>query len=275
MQQLCEELSVSRSGYYDWIKRQQRPGKRAVEDAALVHEIKRVYAENEEVYGSPRITRELNKAGIRCGRHRIARIMRCERVVGRAPRRFRVQTTDSNHAHPIAPNRLAAMPPPSRPNQVWVTDITYVQLANGRWAYVTAVMDLFSRVIVGWAIDTTIETSLVIRALTMALARRRPAPGLIVHSDRGVQYASAPFRDLLSQHGLVPSMSRRANCYDNAAMESFWSTFKMERLYRRPPLDRLELHRTAFEYIEAFYNTRRQHSSLGYLSPLDFESFRN
>jgi transposase InsO family protein len=275
VQQLCEELSVSRSGYYDWIKRQQQPGKRAAEDAALVQAIKRVHAENEEVYGSPRITRELNKSGIRCGRHRIARIMRSERVVGRAPRRFRVQTTDSNHPHPIAPNRLAALAPPSRRNQVWVTDITYVQLPNGRWAYVAAVMDLFSRVIVGWAIDTTVETSLVIRALTMALARRRPAPGLIVHSDRGVQYASAPFRDLLSQHGLIPSMSRRANCYDNAAMESFWSTFKMERLYRRPPLDRLELHRTAFEYIEAFYNSRRQHSSLGYVSPLDFESSSN
>jgi transposase InsO family protein len=275
VQQLCEELSVSRSGYYDWIKRQQQPGKRAAEDAALVQAIKRVHAENEEVYGSPRITRELNKSGIRCGRHRIARIMRSERVVGRAPRRFRVQTTDSNHPHPIAPNRLAALAPPSRPNQVWVTDITYVQLPNGRWAYVAAVMDLFSRVIVGWAIDTTVETSLVIRALTMALARRRPAPGLIVHSDRGVQYASAPFRDLLSQHGLIPSMSRRANCYDNAAMESFWSTFKMERLYRRPPLDRLELYRTAFEYIEAFYNSRRQHSSLGYVSPLDFESSSN
>lgn len=266
---------MSRSGYYDWIKRQQQPGKRAAEDAALVQAIKRVHAENEEVYGSPRITRELNKSGIRCGRHRIARIMRSERVVGRAPRRFRVQTTDSNHPHPIAPNRLAALAPPSRPNQVWVTDITYVQLPNGRWAYVAAVMDLFSRVIVGWAIDTTVETSLVIRALTMALARRRPAPGLIVHSDRGVQYASAPFRDLLSQHGLIPSMSRRANCYDNAAMESFWSTFKMERLYRRPPLDRLELYRTAFEYIEAFYNSRRQHSSLGYVSPLDFESSSN
>jgi transposase InsO family protein len=275
VQQLCEELGVSRSGYYDWRQRQQQPGKRATEDAALVQEIKRVHAENEEVYGSPRITRELKKAGFCCGRHRVARIMRCERVVGRAPRRFRVQTTDSNHSHPIAPNRLAAMDAPAGPNKVWVTDITYVPLPHGRWAYVAAVMDLFSRVIVGWAIDTTLETNLVIRALTMALARRRPAPGLIVHSDRGVQYASAPFRELLSKHGLIPSMSRRANCYDNAAMESFWSTFKMERLYRRPPVDSHELRRTAFQYIEAFYNTRRQHSSLGYLSPLDFESSRN
>lgn len=275
MQQLCHELGVSRSGYYDWVKRQRQPGKRAVADAVLVQEIKRVHVENDEVYGSPRITRELNQAGIQCGRHRVARIMRRERVIGRAPRRFRMQTTDSNHPHPIAPNRLAAMNAPCEPNQVWVTDITYVPLPNGRWAYVAAVMDLFSRVIVGWAIDTTLETSLVIRAMTMALVRRRPAPGLIVHSDRGVQYASGPFRQLLSEHGLIPSMSRRANCYDNAAMESFWSTFKMERLYRRPPADTRELHRSAFEYIDAFYNTRRQHSSLGYISPLDFESSSN
>lgn len=266
---------MSRSGFYDWLKRQRQPGRRAAEDAVLVQEIKRVHSENEEVYGSPRITRELRKAGIRCGRHRVARIMRCARVVGRAPRRFRVQTTDSNHPHPIAPNRLAAMEAPCAPNQVWVTDITYVPLPSGRWAYVAAVMDLFSRVIVGWATDMTIDTTLVTRALMMAIARRGPPPGLIVHSDRGVQYASGPFRALLSQHRLIPSMSRRANCYDNAAMESFWSTFKMERLYRRPPHDVHELHRTAFEYIEAFYNTRRQHSSLGYVSPLDFESSRN
>jgi putative transposase len=275
VQQLCQELSVSRSGYYDWIKRQQQPGKRATEDAALVQEIKRVHAENEHVYGSPRITKELNKAGIRCGRHRVARIMRCARVIGRAPRRFRAQTTDSNHPHPIAPNRLAGMAAPSGPNQVWVTDITYVQLPNGRWAYVAAVMDLFSRVIVGWAVDTTMETDLVVRALAIALSRRRPAPGLIVHSDRGVQYASATFRALLLKHGLIASMSRRANCYDNAAMESFWSSFKMERLYRRPPTDRHELQRIAFQYIDAFYNPHRLHSSLGYLSPLDFESSRN
>lgn len=275
MQQLCAELGVSRSGYYDWLRRHRQPGKRAAEDAELVQAIKRVHAENEEVYGSPRITKELNKAGIACGRHRVARIMRHHRVIGRAPRRFRVQTTNSNHPHLIAPNRLADMDAPSGPNQVWVTDITYVPLPNGRWAYVAAVMDLFSRVILGWAIDTTLETSLVIRAMTLALARRRPAPGLIVHSDRGVQYASGPFRELLSQHGLIPSMSRRGNCYDNAAMESFWSTFKMERLFRRPPADPRELHRSTFEYIEAFYNTRRQHSSLGYISPIDFESSRN
>lgn len=275
MQQLCEELNVSRSGYYDWLKRQQQPGKRATENAALRVEIRRVHADNDGVYGSPRVTRELNKMGTPCGRHRVARIMRCDRVVGRAPRRFRPQTTDSNHPHPIAPNRLAEMKSPVRRNQVWVTDITYVQLTSGRWVYLAAVMDLFSRRIVGWAIATTMETELVVRALSMAIGRRHPRPGLIVHSDRGVQYASQAFRDLLSHYGLIASMSRRANCYDNAAMESFWSTFKMERLYRRQPADSNELHRSAFEYIEGFYNTRRQHSSIGYLSPLDFESSRN
>jgi putative transposase len=275
VQQMCEELNVSRSGYYDWCRRQKKPGKRASEDAELRIQIRRVHAQNECVYGSPRITRELKKAGVACGRHRIARLMRSERVVGRAPRRFRVQTTNSDHPHPIAPNRLSAMEPPGRPDQVWVTDITYVALPSGRWVYLAAVMDLFSRRIVGWATAATLEAELAVRALRTAVTRRQPAPGLIVHSDRGVQYASEPFRQLLATHGLIASMSRRANCYDNAAMESFWSTFKMERLYRRPPADWRDAHRAAFEYIEGFYNTRRQHSSLGYLSPLDFESLSN
>ena len=275
MQQLCEELNVSRSGYYDWVKRCKQPRKRALEDAALRVQIRQVHTRNEGVYGSPRVTRELRSAGVKCGRHRVARLMRIDRVVGRMRRSFRVQTTDSRHSHPIAPNRLAQMGPPSRRDQVWVTDITYVQIANARWVYLAAVMDLFSRRIVGWATSPTLETHLVLQALRTAIARRRPGPGLIVHSDRGVQFASQPFRDLLTQHGLIASMSRRANCYDNAAMESFWSTFKLERLYRRPPIDLNDVHRAAFEYIDAFYNTRRQHSSIGYLSPLDFESVSN
>lgn len=275
MQRLCEELEVSRSGYYDWCRRSQRPGLRAVEDAALRKQIKQVHAQNEGVYGSPRVTRELKAAGIRCGRHRVARLMRAEQVVGRAPRRFRVQTTDSNHPHPIAPNRLRQMAPPSRRDQVWVTDITYVQAAHGRWLYLAAVMDLYSRRILGWAISSSLETQLVIRAVRAALARRRPPPGLILHSDRGVQFASGEFRQLLATHGLIASMSRRANCYDNAAMEAFWSTLKLECLYRQPPVAPAELHQVLFRYIDAFYNTRRRHSSIGYYSPLDFESLSN
>jgi putative transposase len=269
---MCAELNVSRSGYYDWCRRQAQPGKRASEDARLRLDIRRVHEANEGVYGSPRITLELHKERIPCGRHRVARLMRSERLAGRVRRRFRVQTTDSNHAHPIAPNLLAGRDRPSAPNQVWVTDITCVALPTGRWVYLAAVMDLFSRCIVGWSSGLTLEADLAIRALAMAIDRRHPKPGLIVHSDRGVQYASQAFRDVLTQHGLIPSMSRRANCYDNAAMESFWSTLKMERISRTKLTDPQSVHRAAFEYIEGFYNPRRRHSSIGYLSPLDFEA---
>jgi putative transposase len=268
---LCKELNVARSGYYEWCRRAAKPGKRASEDAELRVHIQRVHRENDGVYGSPRITRELQSEGRTCGRHRIARLMRAEGVFGRQRRRFRVRTTDSNHPHPIAPNRLAELGQPTKANQVWVSDITYVETASG-WLYLAAVMDLFSRCIVGWATARTLETDVVLAALNRAIAWRRPAAGLVVHSDRGVQYASSVYRQLLAQHGLIASMSRKANCYDNAAMEAFWSTLKLERLYRRRFADHTEARSTLFQYIESFYNTRRRHSSLGYHSPLDFES---
>lgn len=274
MEQLCQELAVSRSGYYDWCRRQVQPGKRAEADAQLRVQIRRVHEENESAYGSPRITHELQAEGVACGRHRVARLMRAERVVGRQRRRFRVRTTDSNHSHPIAPNRLVDATPPTRANQVWVSDITYVETATG-WLYLAAVMDLFSRRIVGWATARTLESSLVLAALQQAIVRRGPARGLIVHSDRGVQYASSAHRQLLAQHGFIASMSRKANCYDNAAMESFWSSLKLERLYRDPIVHHRDAHTTLFRYIESFYNSRRRHSSLGYRSPLDFESIHN
>lgn len=226
---------------------------------------------HEGVYGSPRIARELRQAGLSCGRHRVARLMRLEGVCGRPRRRYRVRTTDSNHPHPIAPNRLAALGRPTKANQAWVSDITYVETRSG-WVYLAAIMDLFSRRIVGWATARTLEANVVLAALQQAVARRRPAAGLVVHSDRGVQYASSAYRTLLAQHGLVASMSRKANCYDNAAMESFWSTLKLERLFRCRFADHAEAHRTIFQFIDGFYNTRRLHSSLGYHTPLAFES---
>jgi transposase InsO family protein len=274
VKQLCTELLVSRSGYYDWCTRQTEPGKRAMENTQLRAHIRQVHEEYEQVYGSPRIALTLQKQGVRCGRHRVARLMRYEGLRGRPPRRFRVRTTDSNHAHPIAPNRLQAMGQPTRTDQVWVSDITYVETAAG-WLYLAAVMDLFSRRIIGWATARTLETSLVLQALQQALATRRPNPGLIVHSDRGVQYASTAYRHLLAQHRLLGSMSRKANCYDNAVMEAFWSTLKLERLYRLSLANQHEAHRTLFQYIEGFYNSRRLHSSLAYRTPLDFESLSN
>jgi putative transposase len=274
VEQLCHELEVSRSGYYDWCRRQRQPGRRAREEAQLRVEIRRVHRENEGVYGSPRITRELRQQGLACGRHRVARLMRADGVFGRQKRRFRVRTTDSNHSHPIAPNRLAELGRPTKANQVWVSDITYVETACG-WVYLAAVMDLFSRCIVGWATARTLETNVVLQALHQAITRRRPGPGLVVHSDRGVQYASSAYRQLLAQHGLVASMSRKANCYDNAAMEAFWSTLKLERLFRCRLANQAEAHRTLFHYIESFYNSRRRHSALDYRSPIDFESVTN
>lgn len=274
MKQLCAELVVSRSGYYDWSARQTVPGQRAAQNTQLRAHIRQVYAENEQVYGSPRIALTLQKQGVRCGRHRVARLMRHEGLQGRAPRRFRVRTTDSNHAHPIAPNRLQAMGRPTRTDQVWVSDITYVETGAG-WLYLAAVMDLFSRRVIGWATARTLETSLVLQALQQAIEQRRPKPGLIVHSDRGVQYASTAYRQVLEQHRLLASMSRKANCYDNAAMEAFWSTLKLERLYRLRLANQHEAHRTIFQYVEGFYNSRRLHSSLGYTTPLDFESLSN
>ena len=197
--------------------------------------------------------------------------MREAQLQGRTRRRFRVRTTDSNHAEPIAPNRLAQAPAPTQPNQAWVTDITYIETDEG-WLYLAGVLDLFSRRLIGWAMDSSLATALPLAALLMALRQRRPAPGLLHHSDRGVQYASADYRACLAEHGVTASMSRTGNCYDNATMEAFWSTLKLELVYRRHFATRHEAANAIFAYIEGFYNRRRLHSSLGYLSPLDFES---
>ena len=268
---MCTELNVSRSGYYQWRLRQRWPSPRACADLNLRVQIEAVHRQNEAVYGSPRITRALVAQGVPCGRRRVARLMRLAGVVGRSSRRFRVRTTDSRHAHPIAPHRLLGVAPPTRCDQVWVTDITCVRTLQG-WSYLAGVMDLYSRRIVGWALASSIGTPLVLAALQAALVHRAPAPGLIVHSDRGVQFASDAFRQLLRDHHLVPSMSRRANCYDNAAMESFWSTLKLECLFRHRFDSATSAHHTIFRYVESFYNSRRLHSALDYKSPLDFES---
>ena len=271
MKRVCSELHVSRSGYYQWRQRQRCPSARVTADVQLGVQIAAVHRENEAVYGSPRITRALVACGVQCGRRRVARLMRLARIVGRPKRHYHPATTDSRHAGPIAPHRLLGVPAPTRCDQVWVTDITYVRTLRG-WSYLAGVMDLYSRRIVGWALGVALDTSLVRAALQVALRQRVPAPGLIVHSDRGVQFASTEYRQLLHDHGLLPSMSRRANCYDNAAMESFWSTLKMECLYRHRFGTAKDARQAIFRFVEGFYNSRRLHSSLHYSSPLDFES---
>ena len=268
---LCEAFAVSRSGYYDWAERQQTPGPRAAEDAHLRERIKFLHEQSWESYGSPRIQKDLRDEGLRHGRNRIARLMRETGLSGRQARRYRPVTTDSNHEQPIAPNRLAEAPAPTAPNQQWVADITFIQTAEG-WLYLAAVMDLYSRRIVGWAMSERIDTALVLLAYRMATFQRHSPQAVLFHSDRGVQYASAEFRAALGQCGALASMSRRACCYDNAAMESFWSTLKLELVYRREFATRAEARHAIFDYIEAFYNLRRRHSSLGYLSPADFEN---
>jgi len=271
---LCQELQVSPSGYYDWQSRRICPGPRAVQDQGLVREIQSIHARSRQTYGAPRIQRELREQGRPHGRNRIARLMKQKNLRGRQKGRYRVQTTDSNHDQPIAPNRLALTPNATKPNQIWVADITYIQTKEG-WLYLAAILDLYSRRIVGWAMSERIDTELVLKALAMALLHRSPPPNLLFHSDRGVQYASADYRHALSQAGLIASMSRKGNCYDNAAIESFWSTLKLELIYRRSFDTRVHAQSEIFDYIETFYNRQRSHSALDYRSPVDFELQNN
>jgi transposase InsO family protein len=271
---MCQAFEVSPSGYYDWRHRQSAPGRRAQEDQKLKGQVLQIHLKSRKTYGSPRICASLRESGQRHGRNRISRLMRQENIFGRQKRRFRVQTTDSNHAEPVAPNRLAQVPTPQRPNQVWVADITYVKTKQD-WVYVAAILDLYSRRIVGWAVSSQINTALVLAALQMALCHRQPPEGLIFHSDRGVQYASLEYRQALAVAKLIASMSRRANCYDNAAMESFWSTLKLELIYRRDFADQDQVRQAVFDYIEVFYNRQRLHSALGYKTPAQFECANN
>lgn len=271
---LCENLDVSPSGYYGWQKRRAVPGPRAQENETLTRQIQEIHQRSRQTYGSPRIVLELRKSGKRHGRNRIARLMHQEGLCGRQKGRFHVRTTDSNHDHPIAPNRLAQAPAPTAPNQIWVADITYIQTREG-WLYLAAILDLYSRKIVGWAMSERIDTSLVLKALAMALLHRAEPGEFLFHSDRGVQYAATDYRTALAQAGLVASMSRKGNCYDNAFMESFWSTLKLELIYRHQFNTRREARFLIFDYIETFYNRQRIHTALGCFSPVDFELQNN
>jgi putative transposase len=267
---LCEALLVSRSGYYAWQKRQQQPTARAREDTYLRARIREEFARSRQTYGSPRLAHALGCPG---RRNRIARLMRQERLFARQRSKYRVATTDSRHGGPIAPNRVRALPIQEK-DQVWVTDATGVLTGQG-WLYLVAVLDVYSRRVVGWAMSQSLDAPLVMAALRMALSRRHLTQPLIVHSDRGSQFASAAYRQLLAQHGLVASMCRTGNCYDNAFIESFWSSLKYELVYHRRFASFAEARTAIFDYIETFYNRQRLHSSLAYQSPLSFESKLN
>jgi putative transposase len=272
---LCQAFGVSTSGYYDWQKRQAQPGPRRQEDQRLKEQICQIHKESRQTYGVPRIQAVLRACGQRHGRNRLQRLMREQQICGRQRKRFRIRTTDSRHDQPIAPNRLACLPRTTRPNQIWVADITYISTAEG-WLYLAAVMDLHSRRIVGWALSERIDTALVMAAWNMALCHRQPPAGLIFHSDRGVQYASLEYRSALKVAEAIASMSRKGNCYDNAAMEAFWSTIKLELVYRQNAFNtREQARQSLFEYIEVFYNRQRLHSALSYQSPAGFEHAYN
>ncbi len=265
---MCGALDVSPAGYYAWRSRSE--SLRSAANRELVDDIRKVHRDTRGRYGSPRIHVELKAQGRGASRGRIERLMRHHGIRAIMARPRRMRTTDSRHDHPIAPNLLNRNFSAAAPNRIWLTDITYVETDQG-WLYLAAVMDLYSRRIVGWAIDDHLRTELPLAALNMAISTRRPGANLIHHSDRGVQYASTDYRAALRSAGIKASMSRRADCYDNAPMESFFHTLKTERVHHRVYATRAEARRDLFGYIEGFYNPRRLHSALGYISPADME----
>jgi transposase InsO family protein len=265
---MCEVLGVSPAGYYAWRSRPE--SRRSAANRALVDDIKRVHRDTRGRYGSPRIHVELKAQGRGASRGRIERLMRRHGIRAIMARPRRVRTTDSRHDLPIAPNLLDRSFSATAPNQVWLADITYIETDQG-WLYLAAVMDLYSRRIVGWAMADHLRASLPLAALRMAISAQRPGVGLIHHSDRGVQYASADYRKLMQSAGLRASMSRKGDCYDNAPMESFFHTLKTELVHHRHYATRIEATRDIFAYIEGFYNRTRRHSAIGYISPIEME----
>lgn len=267
LRRMCRVLGVSRAGYFAW--RRRPTSRHGDEDRALTTRIQQIHQQSRQTYGSPRVHRELQAQGTAVSRKRVERLMRASGIQVKPKARF-VTTTDSNHTLPVAPNLLQQDFTAVAADHRWVTDITYVLTGEG-WLYVAAIIDLFSRRVVGWAMRAQMDRTLVLAALEMAVKQRRPAPGLLHHSDRGSQYASQDYRTALADHGMRASMSRRACCYDNAAMESFWHTLKVELIHRQRFQTRDEATHAIFEYIEVFYNRLRRHSSIGYVSPEEFE----
>ena len=265
---LCRLLGVTRQGYYAYANRP--PSERLKRERALQQRVQQVHIESRGTYGSPRVLATLKQRGEPASKRRVERALRSLGLRGRAPRRWR-STTRANPLHPVVGNVLDRDFTASRPNERWVTDITYIWTDEG-WCYLAAILDLFSRTVVGWSLDSTLSTSLPLAALDMAVRRRRPSNGLLHHSDRGCQYTSTEYRDVLAELGVTVSMSRKGNCWDNAVAESFFATLKTELIYGRTWTTRVELRAAVFEYIEVFYNRRRLHSAVAYRTPAQVES---
>jgi putative transposase len=263
---MCRVLQVSRSGLYAW-RHRPRASAGVHANRALLARIRCVHAASRETYGSPRVHMQLRREGVDAGRNRIARLMREDGLRGRIRRKFRT-TTDSSHSHPVAPNTLNRQFEVEAPDRVWAGDITYIHTATG-WAYLAVILDLHSRMVVGWSMATHMRTELIEAALRNALGTRRPSKGLLHHSDRGCQYASGAYRELLAQQGIAVSMSRRGECYDNAVVESFFGTLKQELVHHVRWNDLAQARAAIHDYIEVFYNRQRLHSTLGYRTPAE------
>jgi len=267
VKKMCEALQVSRSGYYNWRGRPE--SNRSRDNRILLSHIRVVHRQSRENYGSPRVTVELKESGLNCGENRVARLMRHNGISAKRRRQFRV-TTNSKHNYPVAPNLLNRQFDVSTPNAVWVSDITYIWTTEG-WLYLAGVVDLHSRMVVGWSMNHRITEQLTLDALNHAIICRQPSQGLLHHSDRGSQYASDNYQKLLRTNRITCSMSRKGDCWDNAVMESFFATLKTELIYRERFFTREDAKSKIFDYIEMFYNRKRRHSSLGYKSPVEFE----
>ncbi len=264
---LCRVMQVSRSGFYAWQRRPASP--RTKQTRRLDADIKALFSASKKRSGSPKITRALVDQGWRVSKNRVAQRMRYLGLRSIVRRRFKV-TTDSKHQYPVAPNRLQRNFTTQHPNQVWVSDLTYLRVGRS-WLYLVVFIDLYSRRVVGWSLSSSLDHTVALTALQRAVARRQPPPGLIIHSDRGVQYACSNFASWVSRHGFVQSMSRKGDCWDNAVAESFFHLLKTELAHHCRWLDHQDAHRDLFEYIEIFYNRERSHSTLDYVSPDQFE----
>ena len=265
---MCRALAVSAAGYYAWRTRPESP--RSVSARTVLSAIRVIHRESRETYGSPSIWDALMKQGHRVGEHRVARLMRRAGLRAKTVKKWRA-TTQSHHRLPVAENTLNRQFTVEHPNRVWAGDLTYVWTTEG-WLYLAVLLDLYSRLVIGWAMGSRLTGELAERALTMALTNRTPTAGLLHHSDRGSQYAATSYQRLLGEHGITPSMSRTGNCWDNACVESFFGTLKRELVYHRHYATRDEARQDLFEYIEVFYNRQRRHSTLGYDSPAEFEA---
>ena len=259
---MCQVLNVSKSGYYASMKRPESP--RAKKNKELVRVIRQIHRDNHQIYGYLKITQELPDA-LKVSKHTVYRLMKQQGLQSKTRRKYKA-TTNSKHNLPVAENLLNRQFSAEKPNQKWVSDITYIWTEQG-WLYLAGILDLHDRSIVGWAMDSTMKTQLVVNALEQAIGRTHAEKGLLLHSDRGVQYASKAYQKILKQRGYICSMSRKGNCYDNAPMESFWGKLKSEWLYGRRFRTRQEAKMAVFEYIELFYNRRRCHATNGYLTP--------